>query len=143
MKSSTGCCCFWLLTRLTRDDLLMRSKHVLEMTATCSICNAADEAQRQTPPHLVACKRRMRVKTPRVVAAVAFEFHSSFPRNRRIVSLRLRPTCLPLTILAAAISLLVPEEPLTMYTCASFRSALVFPPSRSVSVCVCVRISVL
>lgn len=112
MKSSTGCCCcFWLLTRLTRDDLLMRSKHVLEMTATCSICNAADEARRQTPPHLVACKRRMRVKTPRVVAAVAFEFHSSFPRNRRIVSLRLRPTCLPLTILAAAISLLVPEDP--------------------------------
>lgn len=76
------------------------------MTATCSICNAdtatanAADARRQTPPHLELC--RLRVKTPRVVAAVALNSLTIFPG---IVSLRLRPTCLPLTILAAAISL--------------------------------------
>lgn len=64
----------------------------------------------------------MRVKTPRVVAAAALNSLAVFPEN---VSLRLRPTCLPLTILAAAISLTQIPEGLRR----SFRSALVFPPS--------------
>lgn len=65
---------------------------------------------------------RVRVKTPRVVAAAALNSVAVFPEN---VSLRLRPTCLPLTILAAAISLTQIPEGLRR----SFRSALVFPPS--------------
>lgn len=111
-----------LLTRLTHDDLLMRSKHVLEMTATCSICNTAaakDTARRQTPPPQLAAPWAQ--LTPRVVAAAALNSVVVFPEN---VSLRLRPTCLPLTILAAAISLTKIPEGLRC----SFRSALVFPP---------------
>lgn len=61
------------------------------------------------------------LKTPRVVAAAALNVVFS-----GIVLLRLRPTCLPLTILGAAISLTMI---LARSLFSSFQYALVFPPS--------------